>query len=1252
MRQHGSKGHAYKDFDIAHSSNPVIGNQTNVEKLFIGAEPVAKLSFLPESDADPRTPYLEEFGPTDPEFEKAGILAGKYELNPELCSWVFKDPNFCRWYEAEDKDSDVFWIRGDAGKGKTMIMAAAAEEVIARSVGRARSSIMAYFFCQRGNEQLSSAEAILKGLLFMLIKHDSDERGVVRYLRRHYPLPHKRIPSLAALWELLQQVLEKSAIDVTYLIVDALDECAVGLQEFLDQLSRRKCGRKIRWLLTSRNELNISESLLQDPASEDMSLEVNSERVSAAVDAFIDIKVDELARNKKYGSRSPTLEEEVRSYLKTNADGTFLWAALVCQQLHQAKGYETATKLYQFPPGLVGLYSQMLALLGREEKNDDIVSSDLCKQILRLTAIACRPQTLDEVATFTDFPEEISSNRQAREEVVLQCAYFLIVRNETVYFVHASSRDYFLNGEGRAIFPDDPWLEHGHLALRSLDLMLNELNEDICDLRDPAIRIGDIPENLIRSRVRPSLQYACYYWTRHFAASHMIWSMSITPDNEDQSSSKSTSIKSNVAMYLLHVVPEMTIPKGIESSEKIHETLRQVLCEVESKIHGSYEDFASEHENLFENFYNFLQKGFLHWLEVLSLLKQVSMAEQNLVALINGFEENCDWWHHPPQYGFLKDALTFVKRNRYLLDNTPLQIYASGLVFSPQTSQIKQFSLTHIPSWLDRLPEVRQEWGAGERVLEGCALPVWLVRFSPCGYWLLSAAEDRRVRIWNVDTGELRGEFQHPSQISDIVFSNRTGLAASYCGSKIHLYELNPEKKPRLIQEVRVYRSVNFVSFSADDSFLGAGLADGNVKTWNIPNLEERGALFIGSKSKPLHYSAASEDARVLAANSCDDGTLRNHILKVWSVDSDAINLLGYESYAFSSRRRPVMAVCSDGPWVAVGGDVGKVMLWNASGGRLIHKTLLYMRSRNFFSFLQDPGGLIVLTPDTEHENAASMWMPGLEGGLRRFKGHVGAVTDVTFSTPRNEIATASKDGTVRLWDCDSAPGAKGNENGHSDRIAFVIVSPDGKTAASGSEDKSIRLWGVANGKCHAVLESVHTWMPYHEAVKFSSDCKFLAIGCKDGTIHVWSVSTCQLFAILMDHADAVTALDFSTNSSEGLIACLTDDDVIDFSRLNKNTQPAGIYQIEAQTIDPRQRSQLKDRLRASIQATGTPNGLQISDDLCWVTWREHRLLWLPVDVRAATKTYAVVGETILLGNNSGWMTFLHFDLHELALLK
>ena len=106
--------------------------------------------------------------------------------------------------------------------------------------------------------------------------------------------------------------------------------------------------------------------------------------------------------------------------------------------------------------------------------------------------------------------------------------------------------------------------------------------------------------------------------------------------------------------------------------------------------------------------------------------------------------------------------------------------------------------------------------------------------------------------------------------------------------------------------------------------------------------------------------------------------------------------------------------------------------------------------------------------------------------------GHEGSVTDIVYSPDGSLIATASKDGNVRLWDAADGSPIR-THSGHGGGVNSIAFSPDGALLASGSDDRTAKLWNVADGSL------VRTLFPLMESrvveVEFSPDGSLLALG-------------------------------------------------------------------------------------------------------------------------------------------------------------
>jgi hypothetical protein len=143
---------------------------------------------------------------------------------------------------------------------------------------------------------------------------------------------------------------------------------------------------------------------------------------------------------------------------------------------------------------------------------------------------------------------------------------------------------------------------------------------------------------------------------------------------------------------------------------------------------------------------------------------------------------------------------------------------------------------------------------------------------------------------------------------------------------------------------------------------------------------------------------------------------------------------------------------------------------------------------------------------------------------VRTLQGHTDSVGSVSFSPDGRTLASGSDDKTINL--CDVASGQLLRTlRGHTGYVPAVAFSPDGRTLASGSFDKTVKLWDVASG---GVLRTLKGHTGKVTSVVFSPDGRTLATGSWDQTIRLWDVASGQQSHILQGHTDILHSVAFS----------------------------------------------------------------------------------------------------------------------------
>jgi len=123
---------------------------------------------------------------------------------------------------------------------------------------------------------------------------------------------------------------------------------------------------------------------------------------------------------------------------------------------------------------------------------------------------------------------------------------------------------------------------------------------------------------------------------------------------------------------------------------------------------------------------------------------------------------------------------------------------------------------------------------------------------------------------------------------------------------------------------------------------------------------------------------------------------------------------------------------------------------------------------------------------------------------FRRFSGHGGGIYHGAFNPAGDRVATASADGTARIWEV-----ASGREQavlrGHAGQVITVGFFPDGRRILTASSDRTARIWNAETGAALAVLGGHEDGI---ESAAISGDGSRVATASHESTVRLWKVGS------------------------------------------------------------------------------------------------------------------------------------------------
>ncbi|KAI5121548.1 hypothetical protein M0805_002606 [Coniferiporia weirii] len=858
-------------------------------------------------------------------------------------------------------ESEIFWLHGVAGSGKSAIANSVAH------MFRQEMRLSGCFFCKRDDTECRDPKRVFPTLAYHLSKWHKGYRSAVLSVVRGENEP-KLTQSLQWQFDLLFKEPLTSLEDMPpgplVVVLDALDECGdsasfrSALAKFLRELARVTPQLKV--FVTSRPQPEFDEVFNRDAVSchtFNISTEVDDVQLQKDMSGYIKLCAE--------GIQGLSLTDEQILALTAKASGLFIWTSTVFNFLGKQfdKNTAIANILSSASVGsqeaeLDQIYKTVIKnASGGSEENAQIIQN-----VLGLVACTAKNRPLSEDALV----HFLSTEKKGFSLVVLKgvidnlqaVLYRDGLKGQAICARHPSFLDFISDHKRSKEYQTEPAPLNTTMSVRCLQIMLSELKFNICGLESSYIPNDEVPyiQERVSECISQQLQYSCLYWMNHHAGSKLDADQHLKEDYFEKLLCQPR------ALYWLEC---LSLIKELNSAIDI-----LALCAKYFKSSSQISDAANELFRLVSAYHTAISMSTPHlYVSALSWVLAESIVANSLYPSFHN--------QHLIKSGKEKNW-----RNTLWIANVGSPILCAS--YSPDGRHIVSGSGD----------DTLRIWDAhtGNPVgnpLTGHSDRVTSVAYSPDGGHIVSGSGDKTLRIWDAYTGHPVGNplTGHSDWISSVAYSPDGRHIVSGSGDKTlrtwDAHTGHPVGDPLTGHS----RQVTSVAYSPDGRHIVSGSYDRTLRIWDAHTGHPVGDPLTGH-SDWVRYVAYSPDGRHIVSGSHDK------TLRIWDAHTGhpvGGPLTGHSSWVSS------VAYSPDGKHIVSGSHDKTLRIWDAHTGHPVGEPL-----RGHSHHVSS----VAYSPDGKHIVSGSF-----DGTLRMWDAHTGYTKSVEMDGWVNDSS-----GRLLLW--------------------------------------------------------------------------------------------------------------------------------------------------------------------------------------------------------------------------------------------